>query len=54
VDASSLLWRLELRGADVGDRWQALADDWTALADDGFYAFNDVHALMAFVGAVPR
>jgi hypothetical protein len=46
-----LLWRLELRGADVGDRWQALADDWTALADDGFYAFNDVHALMAFVGA---
>ena len=28
VDAASLLWRLELQGADVGDRWRALCDGW--------------------------
>ena len=51
VDASALLWRLALRGVDVGGRWQSLADDWQPMSEDGFYAFNDVHAVMAFVGA---
>jgi tetratricopeptide (TPR) repeat protein len=51
VDASALLWRLGLRGVDVGNRWQALVEGWAPLAGDGFYAFNDVHALMAFIGA---
>jgi tetratricopeptide (TPR) repeat protein len=51
VDASALLWRLMLHGADVGSRWEALADAWRPLALDGFYAFNDVHATMALVGA---
>jgi tetratricopeptide (TPR) repeat protein len=51
IDASALLWRLELRGADVGARWQALADGWEGAAEDAFYAFNDVHALIAFIGA---
>jgi tetratricopeptide (TPR) repeat protein len=51
VDASALLWRLKLRGVDVGDRWRPLADAWQPLAQDGFYAFNDVHAVMALVGA---
>lgn len=51
VDASSLLWRLHLRGIDVGDRWQALADRWAPLASAANYAFNDMHAMMAFVGA---
>jgi tetratricopeptide (TPR) repeat protein len=50
VDASALLWRLTLRGADVGGRWQPLAEAWAAV-EDGYYAFNDVHALMAFIGA---
>ena len=49
VDASALLWRLRLRGVDVGDRWTELARSWEALGDDGYYAFNDVHALMAFL-----
>jgi tetratricopeptide (TPR) repeat protein len=49
VDASALLWRLRLRGVDVGDRWSELAQSWEALGDDGYYAFNDVHALMAFL-----
>jgi len=51
VDASALLWRLHLRGVDVGDRWQAVADAWAPIAAAGDYAFNDVHAMMAFVGA---
>ncbi len=53
LDASALLWRLQLLGTDVGGRWAALADAWEAKAADenGYYAFNDVHALMAFLGA---
>jgi tetratricopeptide (TPR) repeat protein len=49
IDASALLWRLRLRGVDVGDRWAGLARSWAELGDDGYYAFNDVHALMAFL-----
>lgn len=51
VDASAMLWRLHLRGIDVGDRWQAVADNWSPIASAGNYAFNDLHAVMAFVGA---
>jgi tetratricopeptide (TPR) repeat protein len=51
LDASALLWRLTLRGVDVGSRWKSLAASWQPLAEDSFYAFNDVHAMMAFVGA---
>jgi hypothetical protein len=51
VDVSALLWRLHLRGIDVGDRWAAIADNWAPLAAAGNYAFNDAHAMMAFVGA---
>jgi hypothetical protein len=53
LDASALLWRLQLFNVDVGERWARLADDWAAKADpeDGYYAFNDVHALMAYLGA---
>lgn len=49
IDASALLWRLELRGVRVGDRWTALADAWAPHAVAGNYAFNDVHAAMAFL-----
>ena len=51
IDASALLWRLRLRGIDVGKRWEALADRWAPVATDSNYAFNDAHAMMAFVGA---
>ncbi|MBA9001549.1 tetratricopeptide repeat protein [Thermomonospora cellulosilytica] len=51
VDASALLWRLLLEGDDQTARWKALADAWTPKMDEPFYAFNDVHAVMAFVGA---
>jgi len=54
IDASAMLWRLMLRGVGVGDRWSALADRWAAVthaSEGGNYAFNDLHAMMAFVGA---
>jgi tetratricopeptide (TPR) repeat protein len=52
IDASAMLWRLQLRGVDVGQRWQSLADRWEASLDAGsFYAFNDMHAVLAFIGA---
>jgi len=54
IDASSMLWRLQLAGIDVGDRWSALADRWAPLAGAGNYAFNDMHAMMAFVRAGRR
>lgn len=51
IDATAMLWRLHLRGVDVGGRWNELADAWEPLAADGHYAFNDAHAMMAFVAA---
>ncbi len=51
VDASAMLWRIYLRGVDISGRMAELADDWDPFAEDGYYAFNDAHAVMAFVGA---
>ena len=51
IDASAMLWRLHLRGIDVGQRWEAVADGWRPFARAGNYVFNDVHAVMAFIGA---
>jgi hypothetical protein len=51
IDASALLWRLMLRGVDVGSRYEAVADNWAPIAAAGNYAFNDLHAMIAFVGA---
>ena len=50
VDATALLWRLRLEGVDVGHRFDALADEWEAQleAEAGYYAFNDLHAALAF------
>lgn len=50
VDSSALLWRLWLERVDVGSRFEDLADEWEAQldAEGGFYAFNDLHAAMAF------
>jgi tetratricopeptide (TPR) repeat protein len=50
IDGSALLWRLWVLGHDVGDRWGRLASAWQARIGDGIYAFNDVHAMMVFVG----
>jgi tetratricopeptide (TPR) repeat protein len=49
VDSSAMLWRLHLLGVDAGGRWREVADAWERLGGDGFCAFNDAHAMMAFV-----
>jgi hypothetical protein len=49
VDGAAFLWRLTVLGKDVGDRWTPVADGWAQRAEDGYYAFNDMHAMMAFV-----
>jgi tetratricopeptide (TPR) repeat protein len=51
IDASAMLWRLTLRGLDVAGRWRDLAALWLARGGAGYYAFNDVHALMSYLGA---
>ncbi|MFJ7067992.1 tetratricopeptide repeat protein [Streptomyces sp. NPDC101115] len=51
LDAAAMLWRFHLAGSDQTRRWEALADAWSARADPPFYAFNDVHAVMSYVGA---
>jgi hypothetical protein len=51
VDASALLWRLTLAGVPVQGRWAALAARWRSQSTLGAIAFNDVHAMMAMVGA---
>jgi tetratricopeptide (TPR) repeat protein len=50
IDASGMLWRLFVRGVELGDRWDELAEAWAELACDGLYAFNDAHAAMALIG----
>lgn len=50
VDAAALLWRLELAGVDVGDRWARIADAYQS-EPRGLYAFDDAHAMMALLRA---
>ena len=51
VDASAMLWRFELTGLDVGERWTEVATCWLPHADGRTYTFNDWHATMAYLGA---
>ncbi|WP_198377439.1 tetratricopeptide repeat protein [Neoroseomonas rubea] len=54
IDGSALLWRLWVLGHDVGDRWSRVAPAWSARLGHGVYAFNDAHAMMAFVATGDR
>ena len=51
LDSSALLWRLKLLDVDTNGRWADLAEKWAPSAQDTLYAFNDVHAMMAFAAA---
>ena len=51
IDASAMLWRLQLAGLEPGGRWDAVAAAWEGLADGRTYPFNDWHAAMAYLGA---
>lgn len=54
VDASAMLWRLHLRGVALRERWLRLVSQYEAIWAPGCYAFNDLHAVMAFIGAGRR
>lgn len=51
IDAAALLWRMHIGGVEAGARWAELAAAWAPHIDDGFCSFNDLHAMLAFVGA---
>ena len=51
LDAAALLWRMHLRRLDTGKRWEELADAFQRGDENGFYGFNDMHAMTAFVAA---
>jgi tetratricopeptide (TPR) repeat protein len=60
LDAAALLWRLWLDGVDTGGRFAPLAQAWLGKAPEeskdpggwpSWYVFNDLHAVMALVGA---
>jgi hypothetical protein len=51
VDASALLWRLQLRGVDVAEHWRRVAGAWAITPARGLRPFNDTHAILAYVGA---
>lgn len=51
LDAAALLWRLHLQGDDLGARWEVLADHYESLDKPGFYAFNDMHAMLAYMAS---
>ncbi|MGE0881248.1 MAG: tetratricopeptide repeat protein [Acidimicrobiia bacterium] len=56
LDATSLLWRLRLDGVDVTHRFEVIAEAWAHAINSSpsWYVFNDVHAVMAFLGAGRR
>ncbi len=56
ADITSLLWRLELDGQDVGDQWEPLIQHWSESNNLHTSAFIDMHAAMAFAtsGSTPE
>ncbi len=53
VDATAMLWRLHLRGTDIGDRAAPLAAGWSAVLaaapGTSYLGFNDLHAALAHI-----
>lgn len=52
LDAAALLWRMHLLGVEVGARFVELLRDWSPADEDaGHHSFNDLHVLVALLGA---
>ena len=51
ANATSLLWRLEQEGVDVGDRWRAVGSIASDRRQDTAYVFGTLHNLLALVGS---
>lgn len=50
-NGTALLWRLEMLGCDVGDRWTRLRGLWEGRANGGTSVFNDIHYAMTTLRA---
>ncbi|XP_044535215.1 tetratricopeptide repeat protein 38 [Gracilinanus agilis] len=51
VDSCSMMYRLQMEGVSVGDRWQAILPVTKQHSRDHILLFNDAHFLMSFLGA---
>jgi hypothetical protein len=51
IGAVSMLWRLELAGADVGERWAPVALEARRRAGEHLLPFHDIHYLYALARA---
>jgi hypothetical protein len=51
TNAAAMLWRLELNGVAVGERWRELADRSRTHVDDHMLVFADAHYAMALAAA---
>jgi tetratricopeptide (TPR) repeat protein len=47
-DSAALLWRLTLHGVPLADRWRGVADRYEEVVDQAYFAFTDLHAMIAF------
>lgn len=53
IGAISLLWRLELRGVDVGDRWAPVIGQVQERGHEHLWPFHDLHYVLALSQASP-
>eukprot|EP01119_Soliformovum_irregulare_P019238 TRINITY_DN6044_c0_g1_i1.p1 TRINITY_DN6044_c0_g1~~TRINITY_DN6044_c0_g1_i1.p1 ORF type:complete len:468 (+),score=109.09 TRINITY_DN6044_c0_g1_i1:298-1701(+) len=51
IDASSLLYRCQIAGMDVKDRWASVVEHWMPHIDDHVLAFNDIHMMLSLMGS---
>jgi hypothetical protein len=51
TNGSSILWRMRLEGIDTGGRFTELARAWRPHVSLPWCAFNDMHAVMCYLGA---
>lgn len=51
IGAASMLWRFELRGVPVEDRWAPVAEQARARMGEHIYPFHDLHYLFALARA---
>lgn len=51
IGAVSMLWRLELRGVDVGERWSPVVEQARRRAGEHILPFHDLHYLYALARA---